>query len=199
MFEEGEASFAAQAAIIDDIREHNYLFSGYDHQEARYGAPVLNDGRIRNFTRRGFGELMAEAYGYDSLFNYSRFTDRFPVSEDRLPSERYVDGECEFMAPEELAEEFILEDGEYNFDEKTVITDDLDKLRYIDKGDTVTFGGRSYDVLDVDRRKDMTEKQREELLGRIFSSEHGSPEYTEALKIFDDTKYIVVITVGERV
>ena len=58
----GTIGFAERNAIIDEIRKHKYLFTGYDHQEGYNTVPILNDGRARLFSQRGFGGLMAEAY-----------------------------------------------------------------------------------------------------------------------------------------
>ena len=40
--------FAERNAIIDEIRKHKYLFSGWQHQENWDGVvPILNDGKKR--------------------------------------------------------------------------------------------------------------------------------------------------------
>jgi hypothetical protein len=44
-FEPVYCSEAGMEAIIDDIREHGYEFSGCNHQGHDSGAPVLNDGK----------------------------------------------------------------------------------------------------------------------------------------------------------
>ena len=44
---EGRIGYAECCAIIDAIKEHGYLFSGWDHQEMFDCAPVLNDGKRR--------------------------------------------------------------------------------------------------------------------------------------------------------
>ena len=59
--EDAPLSFAARHAIVDEIKAHGYLFSGEDHQDALYGCPVLNDGKKRACSQRGFAGIMAEA------------------------------------------------------------------------------------------------------------------------------------------
>ena len=67
--------FAERYAIIDEIRKHKYLFSGWDHQESFEGVvPILNDGRKRCFSQRGWGGVMAEAYGHMKDYDYASFT-----------------------------------------------------------------------------------------------------------------------------
>ena len=44
----GCLGFAERNAIIDDIRAHGYLFSGWDHQESWDCVPILNDGERKN-------------------------------------------------------------------------------------------------------------------------------------------------------
>ena len=66
--------FAERNAIIDEIRKHKYLFSGWHHQESWDGVvPILNDGRKRCFSQRGWGGVMAEAYGEMGDFDYARY------------------------------------------------------------------------------------------------------------------------------
>ena len=55
--------FAERNAIIDEIRKHRYLFSGWHHQESWEGVvPVLNDGKKRCYSQRGWGGVMAKTY-----------------------------------------------------------------------------------------------------------------------------------------
>ena len=70
---QGKLGWAARNAIIDDIKEHGYLFSGWAHQEGNFCAPVLNDGKIYRFSQRGWGGVMAEAHGYTGRMDYTLF------------------------------------------------------------------------------------------------------------------------------
>ncbi len=73
-FEEGRDTFASHEAIIDDMRAHGYDFSGWHHQEADYGMPVLNDGKVRRYSQRGWGGLMADVYDVnDEPYAYARY------------------------------------------------------------------------------------------------------------------------------
>ena len=52
----------AEEAIIEDIRANGYVFSGWDHQSASTGCPMFEDGRIRTYSLRGWGRVMATAW-----------------------------------------------------------------------------------------------------------------------------------------
>lgn len=149
--------FAEQNAIIDDIKAGGYLFSGYDHQELMDCAPVLNDGKRRCFSQRGWGRVMAEAHGYFGAYDYSLFA--FGVNEDyaKRPNKYFI---AEGFVPEEnLAEHFELDVDESIFALaercNPFCLPDLDSLRFIDAGDTVTLRscGKSatFEVTDIGR------------------------------------------------
>lgn len=161
----GEITWAARAAVVDDIAENGYLFSGWDHQESSNAVPVLNDGKRRLFTQRGFGGVMAEAHGYTGPYDYSLFA--FGIQPDRVKKPRKVFDIEEFTPETDLNESFTVEvnDAEYaaaNADLKLKIAD-LPELRYIDKGDGLTLkcGNEcaGFSVIDVDRKKDMPEDE----------------------------------------
>ena len=64
------------AAIVKDIREHNYKLSGEQYQDEEL-EPVFEDYRFATFSRRGFGGLIADAYGNNtSPFSYSLYMER---------------------------------------------------------------------------------------------------------------------------
>lgn len=48
--------------LINNIRENQYHFDGYYHQNGEHGAPVFNNGKQLRFTFRGWGKIMAESY-----------------------------------------------------------------------------------------------------------------------------------------
>lgn len=52
----------AEDAIIEDIRAHGYVFSGWDHQNAETGCPMFEDGTVRTYSLRGWATLMAKAW-----------------------------------------------------------------------------------------------------------------------------------------
>ena len=77
--------FAERSAIIDEIRKHGYLFSGWHHQESWRGVvPILNDGKKRCFSQRGWGGIMAEAYGYTEDYDYAVFSFQQSVADTEL-------------------------------------------------------------------------------------------------------------------
>ncbi len=71
---QGTNTFAMQEAIIDDIKEHGYSFTGEDQDDIMV---VLNDGLIHEFSRRGFGHVMAQAHGYDGPMDYTCFAENW--------------------------------------------------------------------------------------------------------------------------
>ncbi len=87
---QGANTFAMQEAIIDDIREHGYSFTGEDQDDIMV---VLNDGLIHEFSRRGFGWVMAQAHGYTGDMDYTAFAENWGYAGDRvLPDQsRHID------------------------------------------------------------------------------------------------------------
>ena len=71
-------------AVIADIREHGYLFTGYHHQESYNCAPVLNDGMRRLFSRRQFGAIMAKAHGDEDEMAYAWYMDDYGIRPEAL-------------------------------------------------------------------------------------------------------------------
>ena len=84
LIETGENDDAAVEAILADIREYGYCFSGYAHQEFLCGAPVLSDHKKRLFTQRNFGALMAVAHGLTKE-DYPLFAFEVPESKTVMP------------------------------------------------------------------------------------------------------------------
>lgn len=154
-----DCSYAAYNAIIDDIKAHGYCFSGYSHQETLCGAPVLNDGKKRLFSQRGFGRLMAEAHGHYGYMDYTSYAFSFDNFEDeKTPSfDRSLFGE-EVASEENLNEEYRLNVSQKIYDKAKSEHKYLDvahaSLRYLDVGDTLTLISNgescSYKVLDLE-------------------------------------------------
>lgn len=61
-FENQEERETAIRILVDDIRKNRYHFSGYYHQNGESGAPVFDNGKQLQFSLRGWGGVMAEAY-----------------------------------------------------------------------------------------------------------------------------------------
>ena len=68
-------------AVLQDVIEHGYLFTGEDQQEEPYCCPVMDDYRIARFSRRGFAHLMAEAHGETGEYDYARYMEGFSIKE----------------------------------------------------------------------------------------------------------------------
>ena len=136
--------FAERNAIIDDIRKNKYLFTGYDHQETWDGVvPILNDGLKRCFSQRGFGGVMAEAYGYMRDYDYASFTfdgsineENIKMASDDFDIESYVG---DFPTNEHF--DVWVNEGLFLFakNKNPFYLDDLDSLRFIDEDDTITL------------------------------------------------------------
>lgn len=154
-------TFAARHAIIDEIKAHGYLFSGYDHQEAWYGCPVLNDGKKRMCSQRGFAGIMAEAHNDTGLYAYSRYM--FGIPQEIMITPKPKVNLQEISEARNLCENFSLKVSEEQYahllSEGMLTLEDLPTLRYIDAFDTVTItygaGNTTFEVLGVDRHKDL--------------------------------------------
>ena len=168
-YPEKKAGWAARNAIIDDIKKNGYLFSGKSHQEDDNCIPVLNDGYAYSFSQRGWGGIMAEAHGHFEQKAYARYAFDIDREHGVIPTLDF--DEENFVAEEDLNEKFTLSVDKSVFDaaknEGKINLDDLPELRYIDIDDILELlsEGESavYAVDDVDRNKDLTQKQRFEL------------------------------------
>ena len=202
-FPEGECSRAAFRAIVDDVRENGYDFSGYSHQECFDCTPVLNTGERMCFSSRGWGRVMAEAHGHFGVYDYSNYS--FGMEEtDKTPTCFFID-ESKVLPLEELYETYRLTIDDADFEtllkENQVIIPDADYIRYIDVGDTVILdnNGRiaEYKVDGVLHGRDKNEGE-----GRIdFISEndieisvYSHDEYRDtALELYKNGKRSVCI------
>lgn len=73
---------AAYSAVVDEIREKGYRFSGDYHQWGESGSPVLNDGTLFILSMRGWGALMSEAVepdNSDSMAYMNWYMDCLPL------------------------------------------------------------------------------------------------------------------------
>lgn len=189
--EEGHPSDSATQAIIDDIIENGYCFSGYDHQESPCCVPVLNDGKKRLYSQRGFGALMAQAHGYHGPMDYARFSYTAYDAELKTNRDGMPPLDLQFN-PESFTPEDITEDYTIEVDDKVyrqalevgeIIIDDTPYIRFIDRGDrvTLTCGEKSvtYTVHNVVKDKDLTE---EDMIS-LYASEEGALEKWQNAKI----------------
>ena len=156
-----QIGFAERNAIIDEIRKHKYLFSGYSHQERYNCVPVLNDGRGRSFSQRGWGSVMAEAYNKIGDFDYASYTfsQSIDYEDEKCPDFDEIFFEKDFVPEVIENEHFDIEVNEKLFEiaktSNPFYLEDVNKLRYIDEDDTITLhhNGESLTFLveDIDR------------------------------------------------
>ena len=162
-----EVSDAATEAIIDDIRKQQYKLTGFDHQERMNCAPVLNDGKKRLYSQRGFAALMAKAYDYRASNDYALFLFNEDDVEDDLPPMELRFDPDSFIS-EDISEHYTLDVSEQLFDtaqhQRKLVIDDSPEIRFIDCGDTATLkcNGKSadYKIEGVSKEKDFSEEDR---------------------------------------
>ncbi len=176
--EDGEITEEVCQAVIDNIKENGYLFTGWNHQESLDCAPVLNDGKIRRFSQRTFGGLMARAHGYYGDMDYAKF----------MFGMNYED--CVFPRDYFAFDEFVPEIGEtrdyfYETDEKTFLEakknlaikiPNEEAFRYIHPLDAfiLTCGEKRevYMVKTVKREKDISKEELDVLEDRMYDYDH---------------------------
>ncbi len=115
-FEEAQDSFAAQAAIIDEIRANGYMFSGWNHQETENCVPVLSDGKMRCYSQRGWGGIMAEAWENGNTMGYARYAF-FDNAVKAPPEEKNI-----YAVMRETAKEVLTqEEYDYLYEDNVVV------------------------------------------------------------------------------
>lgn len=170
--------FAERNAIIDEIIKHKYMFSGWHHQESWDGVvPILNDGRKRCFSQRGWGGVMAEAYGHMGMYDYSSFTFHESIPRNKL---RFApdDFDVNMYQPKAVENEHFdvcVNEGLFEIAKSNnpFYLEDLKELRYIDKNDTITLYCNdqklSFVVKDIDRNKtDINLKNAKDLINSEY-------------------------------
>jgi len=204
--EGASCSEAAYQAIIKEIQDKGYEFTGHDHQNQDCCAPVLNDGKVRRFSEREWGGLMALAHGIYTYKGYLDYAFRWYIPSEKedpriMPNwdtEEYWPDE---FTPEEVENEVITVEVSrsvfYKARVKNIITlPDCDALRFIGRGDTLvlTLGNRSesYPVLGVSRGRRLTKKQVDELWRMSTLSPKRSKELEE---IYEKAPFIVNVMI----
>ena len=154
--------FAERNAIIDEIRKHKYMFSGWHHQESWDGVvPILNDGKKRCFSQRGWGGVMAEAYEEMEDYSYVGFSFHQSVSSDQLKfaPDDFDINEFEAEAVENEHFRINVNEGLFNIAKTSnpFYLEDIDELRSIDVNDVITLCCNNEEltfvVKDIDRNK----------------------------------------------
>ncbi len=214
-FESGENSWAVHMAVVDEIAKHGYLFSGEDHQERNNCCPVFNDGKMRRFSQRGFAHLMAEAHNETDYMAYARYMFGVKLEACKFPENSARVGD--FEAETDLNETFTLQVDEQLFANAPIVENktffgttttktvvklaDLDELRYVDVGDTLvlTCNGqtKSFDIVDVDRGKDLSEEEYLEFMTKVhynFDEQTREP----ARKAYEARPIVLTLTVKSK-
>lgn len=161
--EETYCTYAQRFAIIDHIKEKGFSFTGCHHQESECCVPVLNDGKMRRFSQRAWGRVMAEAHDLFGDFDYSTYafdwgdddeTKRPDPTEDKFFPATFI--------PEEIrSESFVIKANDKVFssaqETHSIKLKDLKAYRYIDIGDTVILkcndNSVSYKVVGLERKQ----------------------------------------------
>lgn len=165
--------FAERNAIIDEIRKHKYLFSGWHHQESWENCvPILNDGKKREYSQRGWGGVMAEAYDQTEDYDYVIFTFHESIKKEalRFPKEEF--DKNDFVSEPLENEHYNVEISKELFEiakkKNPFYLEDLESLRFIDTNDTITLTceGESLTFLvdDVNRNKKEIEFKKHHLI-----------------------------------
>ncbi|MBQ7375189.1 MAG: hypothetical protein IJW61_04390 [Clostridia bacterium] len=159
-----KVSYAIKHAVVEDIKNNGYCFTGYHHQEYEGCVPVLNTGEKAVFSQRGFGDVMALANGMHGLYDYSLYAytpdpnDKCYVLPTAEPRRELIQGK------KELAEEFVISLDFETFAKADITCEleleDAEEYRLIEARDTVrlTCGDmdEKYWVLSVERKKDVS-------------------------------------------
>lgn len=172
-FSDDTIGFAERHAIVDEIKKHGYLFSGWDHQESWLNCvPVLNDGKKRGFSQRGWGGVMAEANDEFGDYDYSIYTFHQSIKKSacRYPKTGF--------SPDDFVSE-PLENEHFDVDVSPELfqiaqkrnpfyLEDEPSLRFLDTNDTLTLhcNGQTLTFLvgDVDRSKKQVDFRKHHLI-----------------------------------
>ncbi len=197
-YPEGEVDRAAYEAIRDDLKKNGYLFTGWHHQEMGKCAPVLNDGRIRRFTQRAWGRIMADALGKEDPYDYTLFAyyNSFDTNMKIKLPDREVN-ENEISPYEDVFEEHIinadekllaeaLEEGTMHLSENTDIRNN-DIVILVNNGDEYRFK-----VEDVEYKKDLPIKDIRAYMYMALSY-HTDEEIREITEKYNSAPTIVAV------
>ncbi len=214
-FKSGDSSWAVRMAVVDEIKKNDYLFSGWDHQESCYCAPVFNDGKMRRFSQRGFADMMAEAHGDTGYMDYSLYMFGIKPEACRMPKQNVRPRDI--VVEKNLAETFTLEVDEQFFNsvptsetldifghmvkKRGIKLPDLPELRYIDKGDTLVLTCQdkkaTFLILSVDRGRNLTFDERVDLMSRMSYSQDKDVR-AKAQQEFEAVPIVITLTVRKR-
>ena len=195
---QGIRGWSARHAIIDEIKEKGYFFSGWSHQEGYNCAPVLNDGKIYCYSQRSWGGIMAEAHSFTGRMDYAKFAFYVDPDKESFPQES-IDEDA-FTLELNLHEKFELEVTQSILEcarkQHEITLDNLPALRYLDDGDTVVLicgeSRAEFTVSDVERKKDFTEEELFEL-ECAFYDDSDEEKMKSAEEEYNSAKIIMII------
>lgn len=135
---------SVDAAVIREIRKHGYLFGGDRHEDY---CPVLNDGTYAEYSWRGWGRIIALAYGAEGECSYMcGYMDSFiKPSARKYPGADSLPDDERIVPKESLADvfEMHLSDDMFSKVEAGTKTVEMrlfdDKRKQVDIGDYIEF------------------------------------------------------------
>ncbi len=145
-------------AIIKEIRKNKYLFGGDYHDHCM---PLLNDGSYVDYSWRGWGGVMARAYGIEGDYSYMFGYMNNLLNPDALkyPKIDNID-ESKIVPRETLTEKFVMHLNDEMFDAIKAGTKKIE-VRLFDKK------RQKIDVDDyIEFRRASNEKDR--IIMRVF-------------------------------
>lgn len=196
---------SVDAAIIKEIREHKYLFGGDRHEDY---CPVLNDGTYVSYSWRGWGRIIALAYGVEGDYSYMCAYMNSMIKPKALnyPGLDSLPKDHRIVPKESLAEIFVMHLADDMFEKVKAGTKTVemrlfdDKRKLVDVGDYIEFRKLSDENERVLRRvaylypyesfKDAFENVYHEKKKRIdalrFTPEQlGAPENSDLKSLID--------------
>ena len=146
-YDDGVIDRAAYNAILQNMRENGYFFTGWHHQEDFTCAPVLNDGKIRRFTQRSWGGLIADLKGLKGRYSYAAYAFDFGESDGFVKPKFKEISESDVLSGAELSENYeikVRSDVLRRIKTKEEMKlADLPEYNYMAEGDTVKLISKS--------------------------------------------------------
>lgn len=192
---EGESHDAADRAVIDEIAKRGYLFPGSDHHWHQLGAPVLNDGKMRTYSERGWGAIMAEGHG-DSFGDYVDYAFDWDIFDDPKDDKRVFPYDNVFD-PEGFVPDFVNIEIEHHTKaevieaarnpetKEIILEDDPVLMTTLEPGDTLTL------VCGEERESFKVSRYYRDTNRRSW----GDRELR--CKTFPDSEYVIFVTIRE--
>ena len=151
--EAGDLTDEEYASLIRLYRERGYFYSGEHYQESSYPVcPVMDNYRFVNFSRRGFGALIAHAKGDFSQMGYCHYTEAIFVEDEdlRYPENGLLNDRENGPREIEIDDEIngVLRNNDGFFGGKRLFVPITAKAGYYWPGDRITlrYGEDSYDL-----------------------------------------------------